>query len=406
MTRSEFAPRKAEKKRVKLKMAVQGPSGSGKTWGALALAKNLWPDAKICVVDTENESASLYADSFAFDTIPLGPPFTTARYVQCIDAVSTAGYDVIILDSITPQWDGEGGILRRKEEMDRRPGSNGYANWATFTPEHEAFKQTMMQTPMHLIATMRSKQDYILVANDKGKQVPKKVGMAPIQRDQIDYEFTLVFDVEMDHKGAVSKDRTGLFNEKVVDLANPATAEAIRGWLEHGKEVLPDAQRRAPEAQAQAQGAISHPQNASRPTSTQESAQRATQALATALAAEQPQVGQLKFIPPNGLTAVIKGVKEIEALPAKPANGDIPAMKGVRGRLVVTLLGQHKGVSEASCFNMKLWPALKESVGLECHFQIAEKDSNGKHYLNIEDLIYVSGEEFVNGQPVGIGGAQ
>jgi hypothetical protein len=81
-------------------------------------------------------------------------------------------------------------------------------------------------------------------------------------------------------------------------------------------------------------------------------------------------------------------------------------MKGVRGRLVVTLLGQHKGVSEASCFNMKLWPALKESVGLECHFQIAEKDSNGKHYLNIEDLIYVSGEEFVNGQPVGIGGAQ
>ena len=108
----------------------------------------------------------------------------------------------------------------------------------------------------------------------------------------------------------------------------------------------------------------------------------------------------MKFIPPNGLTAVIKSVKEIEALPAKPANGDIPAMKGVRGRLVVTLLGQHNGVSEASCFDTKLWPALKESVGLECHFQIAEKDSNGKHYLNIEDVIYVAGEEFVGGVPV------
>lgn len=139
---------------------------------------------------------------------------------------------------------------------------------------------------------------------------------------------------------------------------------------------------------------------ATRPTTTAQSAQQATQRAATAPAAAQPQGAVLKFIPPNGLTAVIKSVKEIEPLPAKPANGNIPAMKGVRGRLVVTLLGEHNGVSEASCFDTKLWPALKESVGLECHFQIAEKDSNGKHYLNIEDLIYVAGEEYVNGQPV------
>jgi len=229
-------PRKAEKKRVKLKMAVQGPSGSGKTWGALSLARNLWPDGKICVIDTENESASLYADAFDFDTIPLAPPFGTNRYLACINAAIKGGYDVLIIDSITPQWDGEGGILRRKEEMDRRPGSNGYANWASFTPEHEAFKQALQQSPIHVICTMRSKQDYILVANDKGKQVPKKVGMAPIQRDQMDYEFTLVFDVEMDHKGSASKDRTGLFNEKIVDLANAETAETIRGWLERGKD--------------------------------------------------------------------------------------------------------------------------------------------------------------------------
>lgn len=235
------APRKAEKKRVKLKMAVQGPSGSGKTWGALALARNLWPEGKICLIDTENESASLYADSFEFDTIPLAPPFGTDRYLACINAAIKAGYDVLIIDSITPQWDGEGGILRRKEEMDRRPGSNGYANWASFTPEHEAFKQALQQSPIHLIATMRSKQEYILVANEKGKQVPKKVGMAPIQRDQMDYEFTLVFDVEMDHKGSASKDRTGLFNEKIVDLADPATAETIMGWLTKGKEPEPGA---------------------------------------------------------------------------------------------------------------------------------------------------------------------
>ena len=137
---------------------------------------------------------------------------------------------------------------------------------------------------------------------------------------------------------------------------------------------------------------------APRPTTTAQSAQQAHQRAATAPAAAQPQGAVLKFIPPNGLTAVIKSVKEIEPLPAKPANGDIPAMKGVRGRLVVTLLGQHNGVSEASCFDTKLWPALKESVGLECHFQIAEKDANGKHYLNIEDVIYIAGEELVEGK--------
>jgi hypothetical protein len=131
---------------------------------------------------------------------------------------------------------------------------------------------------------------------------------------------------------------------------------------------------------------------------------KATPAQATqqpAPEAAQPQVGQLKFIPPNGLTAVIKGVKEIKGLPAKPADGDIPAVTGVRARLIVTLLGQHNGVSEASCFDTKLWPAIKESVGLECHFQIFEgTTASKKPFIRIEDLIYVAGEEYVNGQPV------
>jgi hypothetical protein len=131
---------------------------------------------------------------------------------------------------------------------------------------------------------------------------------------------------------------------------------------------------------------------------------KATPAQATqqpAPEAAQPQVGQLKFIPPNGLTAVIKGVKEIKGLPAKPADGDIPAVTGVRARLIITLLGQHNGVSEASCFDTKLWPAIKESVGLECHFQIFEgTTASNKPFIRIDDLIYVAGEEYVNGQPV------
>ena len=172
---------------------------------------------------------------------------------------------------------------------------------------------------------------------------------------------------------------------------------------------LPSRQKKQSDVRQAAQqraSAISHQENAPRPTSTQESTQRATQRAASAAAAAQPQAGVCKFIPPNGLTAVIKSVKEIEALPAKPASGDVPAMKAIRGRMVVNFLGAHNGVSEASCFDTKLWPALKESVGLECHFQIAEKDSNGKHYINIEDVMWVAGEEYVDGKPVQVQGEQ
>jgi hypothetical protein len=337
-------PRRAEKKRVKLKMAVQGPSGSGKTWGALALAKNLWPEAKICLIDTENESASLYADRFDFDTIPLSPPFTTARYVACIDVAVKAGYDVLIIDSITAQWDGEGGILRRKEEMDKRPGSNGYANWASFTPEHEAFKQIILQCPMHVIATMRSKQDYILVANDKGKQVPKKVGMAPIQRDQIDYEFTLVFDVEMDHKGAATKDRTGLFNEKIVDLADPKTAEAIKGWLATGAEsVIP-----------KPADPIPFP---GRPTVT---AKRAG----------------------NLLVCDVKDVLEKTTAKGKPY-------------LFVAFAGRIEEWNGAFCFHDGLFELIRTTKGKNCQFEIEERDKR----LSIDTILDIAGQEYRDGKP-------
>lgn len=231
--------RKAEKRRVKLKLGIQGPSGSGKTWGALSLVKNLWPNAKVCLIDTENESASLYADHFEFDTIPLDPPFETERYQQAIDAAVRSGHDVLIIDTISHQWDGEGGILERKAELDQRPGANSYTNWNMFTPEHRSFIESIKQAPIHILATMRAKQDYILETNDKGKSKPVKVGMAPVQRDGFDYEFSLVFDVQMDHRATLSKNRTGLFEKKVINLADPKVADELRGWLESGKEPEP-----------------------------------------------------------------------------------------------------------------------------------------------------------------------
>jgi len=228
-------PRKAEKRRVKLKIAIQGTSGSGKTDGALSLAKNLVPNGKVLVVDTENESASLYADRFEFDTIPLSAPYTSARYEACIDAAVRGGYDVLVLDGITPQWDGEGGILRRKEELDKRPGSNSFTNWAAFTPEHTHFIETIKQAPIHIIATMRSKTEYILQANDRGKQMPKKVGTSPIQRDGFEYEFSLVLDVQMDHRAIAIKDRTTLFSDEPVNLRDAKVAEMLTEWLASAK---------------------------------------------------------------------------------------------------------------------------------------------------------------------------
>jgi GTPase SAR1 family protein len=381
---NEFAPRKAEKKRVKLKMAVQGPSGSGKTWGALALAKNLWPQAKICVIDTENESASLYADKFTFDTIPLGPPFTTARYVECIDASVKAGYDVLIIDTITAQWDGSGGILQRKNEMDMR-GGNSFTNWSSFTPEHEAFKQIMLQAPIHVIATMRSKQDYILQANDKGKQMPKKVGMAPIQRDQIDYEFTIVFDVQMDHKAVSSKDRTGLFNDKVVDLADPMTADAIRGWLESGVEV---AQKPA-SASATPAPAQSPPQ---RPAASPEPSQEQKR---------DPQ--QYPYAILAGTTLTCTPLTITEKTRTVPKTEENP--EGTQPYIFVYFKGNVNSIdfpptSEFSCFDTGLFEAIRAGLKQECQFKVEVKEKAGKMYINVKDAMWIDNAKYVEGKPV------
>lgn len=224
--------KKAERTKAKLKLAIAGPSGSGKTMSALRLAKGI--GGKIAVIDTENESASLYSDRFEFDTLALAPPYTTQSYIEAMRAAVEAGYDVVIIDSISHQWAGEGGILSRKEQMDSR-GGNSFTNWGKLTPEQEKFKSEILHFPIHLIVTMRSKQEYVLTENDKGKQAPRKVGMAPVQREGMEYEFTTVFDVAMNHEAAVSKDRTGIFGDAFFQITEKIGAD-IAKWLETGVE--------------------------------------------------------------------------------------------------------------------------------------------------------------------------
>lgn len=228
--------KKAERKKVRLKIAISGPSGSGKTLSALLLAKGL--GGRIAVIDTENGSASLYAGNEKlpeYDTLELAPPFETNKYIDAIKTAEKEKYDVLIIDSASHQWSGEGGLLNKKEALDAR-GGNSYTNWAKLTPEHERFKSAILHSDLHVIMTVRSKQEYALVDDGKGKNKVQKLGMAPIQRDGMEYEFTTFFDLDMSHQAEASKDRTGMFDGKLFKI-NEGTGEVFKSWLDGFKGV-------------------------------------------------------------------------------------------------------------------------------------------------------------------------
>lgn len=221
--------KKAEKKKAKLRLGITGPSGSGKTYSALRLASGL--GGKIAVIDTERGSATLYADKFNFDVLELLPPYEPKRYVEAMNAAIAEGYEVIVMDSISHAWAGEGGLLNQKEQLDSR-GGNSFANWAKMTPIQEKFISAIVGANAHIIVTMRSKQEHIQVV-DNGKTKIQKVGLSPIQRDGFEYELTTVFDVGINHEAASSKDRTGMFVDKIFQITEE-TGKQFKEWLESG----------------------------------------------------------------------------------------------------------------------------------------------------------------------------
>lgn len=223
--------KKATRSGNKLKLSITGPSGSGKTLSALLIAKGI--GGKIALIDSENGSASLYADQEGippFDALDLSPPYTTQKYVDAIRLAINEKYNIVIVDSGTHQWAGEGGILSQKEKMDQRPGSNSFTNWGKLTPEQEFFKSTILHADIHLIMTLRSKQEYALVQEPGQKAKVQKLGMAPVQREGMEYEFTTVFDVDMSHNASVSKDRSGLFDGKYFKITED-TGRELKAWL-------------------------------------------------------------------------------------------------------------------------------------------------------------------------------
>lgn len=228
--------KKAERKQAKLRLALSGPSGSGKTTGALLIAKGI--GGKIAVLDTERGSASLYADLCDFDVVELCPPYTPENYINIIHEAERAGYTTLVVDSITHEWNGQGGILEIVDSVARsKLKGNSYAAWNEGTPRHQKFIDAMLASSMHIIATMRSKTVYVETEKANGRKAMEKQGTAPQQRDGLEYEFTAVLDLNVDgHFANASKDRTNLFSDPIV--IGEDTGRKLLDWLNRGKKVV------------------------------------------------------------------------------------------------------------------------------------------------------------------------
>ncbi|MEX9842794.1 ATP-binding protein [Providencia rettgeri] len=226
---------KALRKKAKLRLALTGPSGSGKTYGALEIAKGL--GGKTAVIDTEKGSASLYSDRFNFDVLELDPPFTPERFIEAIGAAQEAGYDNLIIDSITHEWSGSGGCLELLDGLAKaKYRGNTWSAWSEITPRHNAFLDAILRSDLHIIATMRSKTETAQVDKGNGKKGVDKLGMKSEQRDGVEYEFTTVLDLNHEtHTAMASKDRTGLFSNAEVTQLNELTGKKLMDWLNDGR---------------------------------------------------------------------------------------------------------------------------------------------------------------------------
>jgi len=224
---------KAQRKQSIIKMAVQGPAGAGKTFSSLLIAKGLignWN--QIAVIDTENNSSHLYSHLGDFNVLGLSEPFTPERYIEALNHCEKVGMKAIIIDSISQEWEGTGGIIETHGNM----AGNSFTNWNKVTPRHNAFVQRMLQSPCHIIATIRSKQDYVL-SDKNGKMVPEKVGLKGVTRDGMDYEFTVVLELDIKHQATASKDRTGLFSGLPPFQITEIIGAKVRTWC-MGEDLL------------------------------------------------------------------------------------------------------------------------------------------------------------------------
>jgi hypothetical protein len=226
--------RKAERVKSKLRLGLAGPAGSGKTMSALKVAKGI--GGNVCLIDTERGSGDLYANLYDYSVISLEPPFKPDSLIEAIHAAEKAGFSVIVIDSLSHFWNDEGGILDQADKM-QNSDKNRFTMWADLTPQHRRLVNALLNSPKHIIGTMRSKQEYAMETDEKGKASVKKLGLAPVQREGMEYEFTVFFDISQDHYAKATKDRTNMFGNEVF-IMDEQTGLRLSKWLEEGKTDL------------------------------------------------------------------------------------------------------------------------------------------------------------------------
>ena len=306
--------KKATRSQSKLRMAIDGPAGSGKTYTALRFAFLLASSAdKVAVVDTEAGSASKYVGeapdgiSWAFDTAEL-PNFNPQNYIDAIHAAEAGEYEVILLDSISHAWEGEGGALQmHDDQVLREPGRNSWTAWRPVTKVQNEFVEAMLQSKCHIIATMRSRTDYIQVT-ENGKTSIKKVGLAPVQRPGVEYEFDAILTMDIDHNMVVTKTRCSPIDGDVVKKPGAQWFAKVKGWLLEGTP--------APEDKAKAEAerpARAHPPKPEPARTIPNGQPMPPPALAINLAAEEPAKGSKQYEALRGLQRYIFGRIKQEA---------------------------------------------------------------------------------------------
>ncbi|MFN4149712.1 MAG: AAA family ATPase [Candidatus Sericytochromatia bacterium] len=219
--------KQSERKQVKLRLGLSGASGFGKTKSALLLAYGMTGDwSKIAVIDTENSSASLYSDIGNFNVIDLSAPYSPERYIEAIELCENSNISVIIIDSISHEWNGTGGCLDIHEKLGGR-----FQDWAIITPRHQAFIDKILNSTCHMITTVRRKIDYSMESDMNGKSKVVKHGTKEITREGFEYELTVNFELINDkHLVRASKDRTSLFANKPEFIITSATGKRILDW--------------------------------------------------------------------------------------------------------------------------------------------------------------------------------
>lgn len=218
-----------------LRMGLWGPAGSGKTYTALKLATEFGCD-KVGVIDTEAKSARRYAKSFTqpFFCLEL-EHFSPSEYIQAIETAEQAGIEFLVIDSLSHAWAGKGGVLEMVDlaakKQARGSTANSFSAWREVTPEHNRLVEKLLRIPMHLIVTLRTKTEYVVEQDARGKSVPRKIGLAPIQREGLEYEFDIIGEFSLDHELLITKTRCPTLTEPVLSKPGKELAKTLRHWV-------------------------------------------------------------------------------------------------------------------------------------------------------------------------------